>query len=57
MNKRNHIAEPSNHREKMVLRALSPVGAPSGPERKRYFLSYAGIEEWMSDRGGKTDAR
>ena len=56
MNKRNHIAEPSNHREKMVLRALSPVGALREPGRKRYFLSYAGLDEWLSERGGENHA-
>ena len=52
MNKRIHTAEPSNHRTKMVLRALSPVGTPREPGRERYFISYDGVNEWWSDRGG-----
>jgi len=35
----------------------SQIEAPREPERERYFLSYAGVDEWLSDRGGETDAR
>ncbi len=56
MNKRIYIGEPSNYREKMVLIALSPVGAPREPECKRYSLSYIGLAGKASDRGGENHA-
>jgi hypothetical protein len=56
MNERIHTSEPSNHREKMVFRALSPVGMPREPERKRCSLSYIGLAGKTSDRGGESNA-
>lgn len=56
MNERIHIGEPSNHREKMVLMALRPVGAPREPESKRYSLSCSGLAGKASDRGGENHA-
>lgn len=41
----------------MKIEAYIPVGAPRTPERERYSLSYDGIDEMRSGRGGETNAR
>lgn len=56
MSKGNRGTKAPNHPTKMVLNAFSPVGAPSEPERERYYLSCVGIGEGLSDRGGESNA-
>ena len=56
MNKENRKAKAPKHPAKMVFNAFTPVGAPRTPERERYYLSYSGIDEGLSDRGGENHA-
>lgn len=57
MNKRNQKAKASKYPSKKVFNAFSPIGAPREPESERYSLSYVGIDEVLSGRGGENNAR
>ena len=53
----DYARKPRNLQTKLVLEAFSPVGAPRSVRSKRHYRCSAGLDEWLSDRGGKPDAR